>query len=109
MACVNCDDDKIVAAVAVWYEDGPKDGCGDAWSSLPDDGVQAVVLTYLDGTRRILSGNDFYFQASGPADRIYGSNNHLDNAQRYENAVILRGRWTDDATFSWVSRKMMER
>lgn len=93
--------------VRVWYVDEVRDGMGD-WNELPDDGVQAVVQIFADGTKNVLMGNDYYFRAPGENDYIYGANNRDDNAERYEGAVVLKGAWTDTATFVGIERAVFE-
>ena len=94
-----------IANVQVWYENGPVDANGD-WNDLDADGVIGVVVHFTDGTRNCIYGYDYYFRADGPAQPIYGGNNRTDNDERYENAVVLNGRWTDDNTYAALVESM---
>ena len=98
--------DHITESVQVWYEDGPVDGSD--WENLPDDGVQAVVQFFADGTRNVLTAYDYYFRADGPNDYIYGANNDLARAEEYPNSIVLKGRWTDMATYAYIARAVFE-
>jgi hypothetical protein len=94
-----------IANAQVYYETGPVDGSGD-WNDLDDDGVIGVVVHFTDGTRNCIYGFDYYFKADGPRQPIFGANNREDNAERYENAVVLSGRWTDDNLFASIVESM---
>ena len=99
------DETKLVIRVDVWYEDGLHP---EPWEDLPADGVQLILLHYADGTRRVMMGSDYYFRSPGPADWIYGSTDHREQLDRYDGAVVLTGRWTDDATYSHLIHQALE-
>lgn len=103
---VDPDPDKQVVRVRVLYADRAYQD--PDWAELPGDGVLIVVLYYADGTRRIMQATDWYFRAPGPADWIYGHTDNPADIDRYEGAVRLRGRWTDDATYAAVERDALE-
>lgn len=95
------DPSRKVAAVRVYYEDGPRQLTPDAdWAELPADGVQIVIVQFADGTKRLIGGYDWFFRARGPADWIFGASNPEPDPTRYRDLVRLRGRWTDDATYA---------
>lgn len=108
MPCQGCqpanpDMAKQVSRVRVWYADGSIED-GTLWAALPPDGVQAVRLDYADGTARVMEGADWYFTADGHADRIYGHADEQPQDGRYHGLMVLRGAWTDDATFAAIQR-----
>jgi hypothetical protein len=97
------DHPKKVVGWRVWTDDG---GC---WSSdqhdfveLPRDGVLGMVVHFADRTRRVATGADYYFRASGNEGVIMGSDMQLPTPDRYRELIVLRGRWTDDITMSRV-------
>lgn len=85
------------------------------WEALPqnpDDGILVVVL-YENWTtdggiryRRIMSGSDYYFVASGTGGLIYGESGlgpSLDDVKaKYPDAHIIQGIWESDVTFDTV-------
>jgi hypothetical protein len=101
------DPGKHIKQVFIFYED--KVYSNPDWSTLPNDGVLLVVLFRVDGSRRELSGADYYFKAVGPNGPIYAFTNTVTDTIRYKNAVILRGKWTDDATFEAVKKTAREK
>jgi hypothetical protein len=97
------DHPKRVVGWRVWTDDG------NHWSSdqhdfvaLPRDGVLGMIVHFADGTRRVATGADYYFCASGNEDVIMGSDMQLPTPDRYHDLIVLRGRWTDDITMSRV-------
>lgn len=89
---------KHVVGVEVFYEDRVYQD--PDWAELPDDGVQIILVRYTDGTCRRLEGNNWYFRARGLADWVYAETNDPADIDRYPDAVRVRGRWTDDATWA---------
>lgn len=112
MVCDGCSQPepqpKKVANWQVWYDDKSiHRSQTTAWSDLPKDGVLVVMLYFSDGTRRVMSGADYYFQQ---ADIFGCSTNETEEEvrRRYSGAEIIRGKWTDDATMDWVNKQLME-
>lgn len=112
MACEGCPQPepqpKKVAGWRVWYDDKSiHRSQATVWRNLPKDGALAVMLDFSDGTRRVMSGADYYFRQA----EIFGcSTNETEEevARRYPGAEIIRGKWTDDATMDWVNRQLAE-
>lgn len=91
------------------------------WATLPEDGMLAV-RTYEDELKPNgdnkgikLSGMDYYFTAFGPQDLFVGADidrREVDVAneikERYTNAVVKRGMWTDSNTMEMAFRAMQE-
>jgi hypothetical protein len=106
--CVICpppDPARIVVGWRAWYSDGKVFSSKTTrWHVLPADGVLIIILYYADARRRIMQGADYYFIASGVADAIYGESGEPPEAivARYPDAIVKRGRWTDDATYAAV-------
>ena len=51
-----------------WYDDGSThEGIDWDFAALPDDGFLACALVFDDGTRRLISGNDYYWIEIGRA------------------------------------------
>jgi hypothetical protein len=94
------DPGKHIKQVLVFYEDQMYKN--PDWSTLPNDGVLLVKLFRMDGSQREMSGWDYYFKATGPNGPIYGYTNNVTDTIRYRNVTILRGKWSDDATFEAV-------
>lgn len=96
----------------VWYTgsrvfDGSS---GEEFAALPDDGFIGMTICYPDGTRRLASGDDFYWTARGDAGPIYAHGTwNLSPAiiaERYPGASIKLGRWTDEKTIREVTAAM---
>lgn len=79
------------------------------WEELPRDGMIACafISDREDGghSKWKFSGYDFYFKADGINGPIYGCDieqrevdKKKDIAERYVNASIIRGMWTDEDT-----------
>lgn len=94
------DPDKKTSHTKVFYEDKVFETLN--WDTLPRDGVLFVVIYREDGSKRTMSGKDFYFQAKGLNDEIFGCTDDERSIQRYTGAVVLRGKWADDMTFTAV-------
>lgn len=99
----------------VWYENGEQYNSSECdWSNLPDDGVQEVVV-YFDEKeasgvhhyRRNMTANNWYFQAQGPNGYFYASSDDPPEEirHRYKNAVLIRGKWTDEDTLIAIEKK----
>lgn len=81
----------------IWYDDGQVyDSLTATWASLPDDGVLVVMLYRRDGSRRVMSGNDYYWTAYHPQGVIYGHADNPPDPTRYTGALIKRGRFAPD-------------
>ena len=100
----------MVVGWKVWYADGSKyvGKTLQEWQKTPDDGVILVMLYYnrhsVDGGtryRRICQGDDYYWQAPGKLDVIYGHGSDAPELvqKRYPGASVKRGSWTDDAHY----------
>lgn len=98
----------------VWYTEGRifEGSSGEEFAALPDDGFLGMTVCYPDGTRRVASGDDYYWTAPGDAGPIYahGTINLTPEiiAKRYPGASIKLGHWTDEQTMRDVSAAMME-
>lgn len=108
MTCVNCDSDFIVVGWEVWYSDGTVKRGMKGWSALPKDGVTHVKLSYQGGASRVMSGADYYWRCEGENDAVYGFSQTVPEPSRYPGVVVLRGKWADDATFSYLQRAVNE-
>lgn len=101
-----------------WYADGSKyDSETTEWRDLPDDGVLIIVLYFDDKRpdgkplRRINSGVDWYFKATGLKGSIYGLNNDTpeENKKRYgEDISLKQGKWTDEPIMYQAEKEAME-
>lgn len=97
----------------VWYTEGRtfEGSSGEEFAALPDDGFIGMTICYPDGTRRVASGDDYYWTAPGDAGPIYahGTNNLSPEiiAKRYPGASIKLGRWTDEQTIREVTAALM--
>ena len=65
------------------------------------------MLVFKDGTRRILQGSDYYFRADGELDFIYGHSD-VEPPDYYNNCIVLKGRWTDEANYARIVKEAME-
>ena len=92
------DPEKTVHTTRVYYDDGTMRETLD-WRELPNDGVLMVVIVRVDGSRRTMSQRDYYFQAAGVHDYIFGETNNVNDLQRYTTDAILRGKWASDIIF----------
>lgn len=100
----------------VWYvlDNEVKTFEGEAlwqFSPLPNDGFQGMVLAFPDGTRRKISGCDYYWGDVGVQGRpIYAQSSPgqslTDIMKRYPNASIKLGKHTDDLTILQIEREM---
>lgn len=97
----------------VWYTEGRVfDGAsGEEFAALPEDGFLGMVVCYPDGTRRVMSGDDYYWTAPGDAGPIYAHGTWNLSPEiimrRYPGASIKLGRWTDEETIRRVNAEMM--
>jgi hypothetical protein len=90
-----------------WYDDGSVyEGADWEFAALPDDGFLGCTLLFEDGTRRLMSGNDYYWIAQGKAGPIFANDNMQPDPTRYSKLSVKRGRWTDDATMRGVDFDM---
>jgi hypothetical protein len=97
------DHPKRVVGWRLWTDDGASwSSDRHAFAALPRDGVLGMAVYFADGTRRIATGVDYYFRAAGREGVIMGSDQQLPTPDRYDELVVLRGRWTDDITMSRV-------
>lgn len=70
-----------------------------SWVDVPDDGFQARLICYDNGTFRRDSGADWYWESPHPSGVVYGSCQGSDAAEiakRYPGAVIKRGKMVPD-------------
>jgi len=80
-----------------WYDSGSVyDSTGTSWSELPNDGVLVVMLYRRDGTRRVMSGNDYYWTSQHKEGVVYGQSNEYPDPARYPGALVKRGRMAPD-------------
>lgn len=73
------------------------------FKNLPDDGIQGFMKFFIDGTKQIITGYDYYFYVKHPnGDYLISANNHCieDNKRRYPGIIIKRGKHTTD---EWAS------
>lgn len=80
-----------------WFDNGRVyDSRQHTWSDLPDDGVLVIMLYHASGTKRILSGSDYYFLAQHPEGPIYGQDRNPPDPARFVDLQEKRGRWVPD-------------
>lgn len=97
---------KDVIGWRIWYADNSVlDSKTTAWTDLPSDGVQVVILyenwNHSGGKpyRQVLSGADFYFAAPGPDGRDIITTSNDPEAEillRYLGAIIKRGSFINE-------------
>lgn len=92
--------EKRIITTRVYYEDSVVETL--YWDTLPTDGVLLIVLLRADGSRRTLQQKDWYYQAPGMNDSIYGATDDREEIKRYYRATVLRGKTTDDVTYEAV-------
>ena len=81
----------------IWYDDGHvADSLMDTWANLPDDGVLVIMLYRRDGSRRVMSGNDYYWTSVHPAGVVYGQSDTAPDLKRYPQCIVKRGRFAPD-------------
>lgn len=64
------------------------------WPNLPNTGALIFMLTFEDGTRRVMHGNDRYFwQNNGSIDGIFACTDDpaAEIIVRYPGAIIIEG------------------
>lgn len=80
--------------------------------TLPDDGMQGMVLAFPDATRRIINGCDWYWADHSINGPLYGQGSSpeyssvADVLARYPTASVKCGRYIDDATVNALTRDM---
>jgi len=93
--------DKIVEVTRVYYEDKMYETLN--WDTLPNDGVVIVVVIRKDGSRRTMHQYDWYFQARGLHDEIFGGTNDRHEIRRYgDDVTVLRAKWVPDISFEAI-------
>jgi hypothetical protein len=91
----------------VWYSDRCISSKEARWEDLPADDVQFVMLYHEGGTRRVMSGNDFYWRWRSGFGMVYAHANEFD-PERYPGATMLRGKWTSDENLNRIEFEAME-
>lgn len=91
-----------------WYEGSVFDSRTTQWEDLPADGVQYVVLYHEDGTRRVMSGNDYYWRWRSDFGMVYAHGDERPSEERYPDATVLRGKWTSDENLKRIEAEAME-
>ena len=97
-----------VMAWKAWYRGGQAYcSTGYDWADLPGEGVVGVVIVFDDGTRRNMTGSDFYWMADILGVPTLCQGLHDDKpAERYPGASIKMGVWTTDDEMRHVLGKM---
>lgn len=81
-------------------------------TDLPLTGMQIWMIYFVDGTRRIMHGNDrYFFFDNGSVDGVYA---HTDDpaaeiAVRYPGAIIIEGEFLPDETYSAILQQALKR
>lgn len=99
--------DTKVVGWRVWYEGGVYDSGKTHWEDLPRDGVQFVMLYHADGTRRVMSGNDWYWRWQSDFGIVYAHDDERPSEERYPGASALRGKWTSDENLKRIETEVM--
>jgi hypothetical protein len=90
----------------VWFLDGSV--YVNEWDKMPDDGVLIRMIYYLDGTKQIQQGLDYYYEAPHFSGVIRGAGMDKDEiVKRYQSAVIKRGIWAPDEYYSKIVQEAM--
>lgn len=101
--------DAKVIGWRVWYSGGaPLSSREHRWEDLPADDVQCVMLYHEGGTRRVMSGNDFYWRWRSDFGMVYAQGDERPEESRYPGAAVLRGKWTSDENLKRIEAEAME-
>lgn len=76
------------------------------WTDIPDDGMVGLVIFFSNGTKRRLTGGDYFFL--NLQEDKYGADGGklLDLALKYPGAFLVRGKLTDDERMKAIEARM---
>jgi hypothetical protein len=107
--------DGYIVGWKAWYDvAGQPVGISHEQSTLedlPEDGFQAMRISYAGGTSRFMSGSNTYFFAEhADGHLIFGQTDDTPSQVllRYPHATVKRGRYVSDKMNAQIHRQLME-
>lgn len=76
------------------------------WSDVPSDGALGLVVFFDDGTKRRITGGDYYFIDMASAKYGMDKGQGADLALKYPGAFLVRGMWTNDSAMVACEARM---
>ncbi len=76
------------------------------WIMLPTDGLLGLVTFYSDGTKRRVTGGDYFYYDPSAQKAGMDKGTFTDVSMKYPGSYYIRGKWTNDEAMKAMEARM---